>query len=75
MNNRLDTLKGLAALVFVIVPFAGCAQVPVDEHGNEIGAYPVAVAEPAAGRYCGGAAPRSHSGERCGRVAPLPPDR
>ncbi|HSG98248.1 MAG TPA: DUF3300 domain-containing protein [Woeseiaceae bacterium] len=45
MNRLLDALQGLTAIAFVAVPFAGCAQVPVDEHGNEMGAYSAEAAE------------------------------
>jgi hypothetical protein len=45
MNTLLDALKGLIAVALVAVPIAGCAQVPVDEHGNEIGTYPAEAAE------------------------------
>ena len=46
MNKRPNATKGLAALMLMALPLAACAQVPVDDDGNEIGAYSSIAAEP-----------------------------
>ena len=46
MNKRPNATKGLAALMLMALPMAACAQVPVADDGNEIGAYSSIAAEP-----------------------------